>query len=563
MQPVEGDRLDSWKAIAAYLGRGERTVRRWEELEGLPVHRLTHEKRGSVYAYRSELDAWWAGRKEHDGLIEEAAASGPETPAESAPAVGSSRKRLWLWIGAVTAALAAAGISLWVLNRPRPARFSYHSIAVLPFDNLSHSPTEEWFSDGITETLITELSKVDSLTVISRTSAMQYRRARKTVRQIGSELRVGAVVEGSALRVGDHVRITAQLIDTATDTHLWGTDFDGDFRDVLVLQRKVAQSIAQQVGLTLSPQEAKHGSPSPDAMAAYLKGLYQFNRGNLPVAINLAREAIHYDPQLPAAHELLGMALHITGDFHSAPYSAVVSEARGELTRALELDPNRAIARSFLGWSYLTVEHDWLRAEKDLRSAFQSDPRAGDNYAFLLSAEGRYREAIQAINAALVRDPLNPLFLTDAGRIYHFARRYDDAVPFFRKAIEISPAEKYPRLYLPLTLLLGGRQDEAFEAWLQLTPQSHTPEEWRELYRRGGWNSVWQTVLVRVPKTPWVHWRQWAAIFLNRTQDALDEAEQVEHTADALQLEDAVYDPLRKEPRFQAMLKRIGYPQSK
>ncbi|HYL37021.1 MAG TPA: tetratricopeptide repeat protein [Bryobacteraceae bacterium] len=544
------------------MGRGERTVRRWEELEGLPVHRLAHEKRGSVYAYRSELDAWWASRKE------QITATTDKTPADLqtvVPIVSAQTASRWMWIGTIMALLLIIG-ALLVARFRREHTPSVRSIAVLPFDNLSHNPSEEWFSDGITETLITELSKVPSLNVISRTSAMQYKNARKSLRQIGSELGVDAVVEGSALRVRDRVRITAQLIAVATDSHLWGRDFDGDFQDVLLLQRKVTQAIAREVGLTLSARQPNRRSENPAAMAAYLKGLYQYNRGDLKSAIGLAREAIQADSELAPAYELLGMALHTTADFHHASYAAVAPEARAALRRALELQPDRGSTLSYLGWSYLVVEHDWVQAEENLRRGFETDPGTGNNYAFLLAAQGKYDDAIHVVDQALQRDPANAFVLTDTGRIYHFARRYDEAIRSFRKALELSPSDSYPRLYLPLSLLLAGRKDEAFEAWLQwrlpLPVRSGDEKEFRDLYHDGGWNAIWLATLDQMPKTPWLHWRQWAAIFLHRTQDALDEAEQMEHTAEAAQLEDPIFDSIRKEPRFQAMLKRVGYPQS-
>jgi tetratricopeptide (TPR) repeat protein len=391
---------------------------------------------------------------------------------------------------------------------------------------------------------------------------MQYKNARKPIRQIGSELGVDAVVEGSALLVGDRVRITAQLIETSTDGHLWGSDFDGDLKDVLLLQRNVAQAISRKVGFTLSAHQPIPLSTNPEAMAAYLKGLYQFNRGDLQPAVNLAREAIHLDPQFAPSHELLGMALQTLGDFHRVSYAAIAPEARSALRRALDLQPDRGMTLSVLGWSWFTVDHDWVQAEGNMRRGFELEPRTGNNYAFLLAAQGKYGDALHAVDQALLHDPASPFVLTDAGRVYHFARRYDDAVGFFRKALELSPGDRYPSQFLPLSLLLSGHNNEAFDAWLQwLPPRWGSEKEWRELYRAGGWNTVWLAAFDRAPEMPWSRWRQWTAIFLHRTEDALTEVERMEHTADAIQLEDPVYDSLRNEERFKAMLKRVGYPE--
>jgi TolB-like protein len=218
---------------------------------------------------------------------------------------------------------------------------------------------------GLTETLITELSKVRSLKVISRTSVMQYKGRSKPLKQIGSELGVDAVVEGSALRVGDRVRITAQLISASTDAHLWGRDFDRDIHDVLDLQKEVAGSIARQVGATILPGKAR--PVNPEAMAAYLKGLYQFNRGELGQAVDLAREAVRLDPEMARAHELLALALLEAADFAQTRYETIVPEVRSSVRRALELDPDRHSPLSALGWSYFAHEHDWVQAEKYMR----------------------------------------------------------------------------------------------------------------------------------------------------------------------------------------------------
>jgi len=241
------DRLDSWKEIAAYLARSERTVRRWEEKEGLPVHRLQHEQRGSVYAYRAELDAWRECRKQPIQPAEPIQPTDPIQPVEAPPQVGTRHRRIWIL--AVAAALALAAFAALRSRVPAAPGPLISSIAVLPFNNLSGNAHEEWFAEGMTETLITALAKVRSLKVISRTSVMRYKgNAKKSLKQVAADLGVHAVVEGSVLRVGDRVRITAQLIETSTDTHLWSNDYDREIKEVLALHRDVAQAIAYEVG---------------------------------------------------------------------------------------------------------------------------------------------------------------------------------------------------------------------------------------------------------------------------------------------------------------------------
>ena len=541
------DRLDSWKQIAAYLGRSERTVRRWEENEGLPVHRLRHEQRGSVYAYRAELDAWMSSRD--------------QSPDHAAPPPVSSaydRKAL---------RLAAAGVSVLVLfsiafflRRPSAPRPEVASIVVLPFENLSHNAEEEWFSDGLTETLTTELVKLGNVEVISRTSAMQYKASKKTVKQIASELGVDAVVEGSALRVGGRVRISAQLIVAATDTLLWGRDFDRDLKDVLTLQREVAQAVAQQVGIAIRPGEAR--PVNPEAMAAYLKGLYQFNRGALSQAIDYAREGIRIDPEMARPHELLGISLVVMADFGTTTYAAIMPEARSELQRALALEPDRGVALNWLGWTYFVVDHDWAQAESKMRQGFELDPSTGNNYAYLLAAQGRFDEAIRTAEAAMLHDPANSFLLADGAHIYYFARRFDDAIRLYRKSLELNPSAEYPQRFLFHTLLTLGRTDEAFQTWLRTPEGAGGRDELSETYRKSGWPGVWRRYLDGPPKMSLGRLDLWGMIFLGRRNDALNRLEDLEKTNDSwlITLEDPVYDPLRPEPRFKALLQRNGYP---
>ena len=556
-----GDRLDSWKQIAAYLGRSERTVRRWEENEGLPVHRLQHEKRGSVYAYPKELDGWWESKK---SSIE------PVSPKPSSPQKQTRRPKL-PWIGAV---IVIAALVIIVAGRGRfLAPHAVRSIAVMPFDNLSNNAGEEWFSDGMTETLISELSKIRVLKVISRTSVMQYKKTHKPLGQIASELGVDAVIEGSALRVGDRVRITAQLIDASSDRHLWGRDYDRETKDALSLHREVAHAIAQEVGATVAPAGEKR-PVSPDAMEAYLKGLYQYNRGEVKQAIDLAREAIRIDSQLAPAHELLGTALDRMAGMHMAPQGQIDHEARAALQRALEIEPDRGGATSVLGALFMAV-YECERAESLMRRGFELDPGTGLTYGYLLAARGRYEEAIQAGRRAVQVDPASPLNLTDMGHLYYHARRYPEAIVWFRKALELSPNFFYPHYFIPVTYLLAGQPDPAFEAWMAWLASNragNTPglaDYYRQEYRRGGWPAVWRAHLERFPGISdtsggAVRWRLRAYLFLGEKRQALDELDNLEKLEDGwlYQLEDPLYDLVRQEPRFQALLRRLRYPEA-
>jgi len=208
---------------------------------------------------------------------------------------------VWASLAIALVLIAIAAFALTGRSRSF-GRHSLSSIAVLPFENLSNDSAQESFSDGMTETLITELAGIRALKVISRGSVMQYKKTHKALKQIGTELGVDAVVEGSALRVGGRIRITAQLIEVSSDHHLWASDYDRDFQDVLSLHKEVAQAIAREVGATLTPGEQRRLVRSrpvnPEAMAAYLRGLYEYNQGEVTKSAAEARQAIKSDPHL-------------------------------------------------------------------------------------------------------------------------------------------------------------------------------------------------------------------------------------------------------------------------
>jgi TolB-like protein len=314
-QPAEqpaSERLDSWKEIAAYLKREVRTVRRWEKTEKLPVHRHLHKKRGTVYAYKPELDRWWNnGRARLEQQEQMLAAARP--------------RRRWIWamgLVALPAALALllalnlGGLRDRLLGRPLPGEIT--SIAVLPLDNLSGDPEQEYFTDGMTEALLTELGKIGALRVISRQSVMQYKDSEKPLPEIARELNVDAAIEGSAVREGDRVRITIQLIQASPEQHLWAESYERDFTSALALQGEMARAIARQVRATVTPEEetrlASARLVDAGAYEAYLKGRYIFwNEEHREESIRFFEEAIERDPAYAAAYSALAQSYAATG----------------------------------------------------------------------------------------------------------------------------------------------------------------------------------------------------------------------------------------------------------
>ena len=249
--------LDSWKEIAAYLERDVTTVQRWEKREGMPVHRHVHDKRGSVYALGSELDAWRQNRGAR--LSEEAElqrAKAPVEAEEDRERSATLRARRWFALAGV-AVLGVLAVA-FVLSRDRtgnPVQPKITSLAVLPLKNLSGDPTQEYLADGMTDALIARLSGIHNLRVISRTSVMRFKNPQLSAPEIAKTLHVDAIVEGSVMREGNRIRVTAQLIRGATDEHFWSETYDRELRDVLALQSDVAQSIAKKVQVTVTGEE--------------------------------------------------------------------------------------------------------------------------------------------------------------------------------------------------------------------------------------------------------------------------------------------------------------------
>ena len=270
------DRLDSWKEVAAYLKRDVTTVQRWERREGLPVHRHLHDKLGSVYAFRSELDVWSRSRRlrheqTNDRVVEKEAASSssgsPENGAASSADASTLSQapseiarprwaRRWVMAGGLTTfAIIAIVYGLYLSGVARAPGPEIRSLVVLPLENLSGDPAQEFFAAGMTEELIGSLAQIRALRVVSRTSAMSLKGSKKTLPAIARELNVDAVLEGSVQRAGERVKIRLQLFHAPTDTHFWAHDYERELTDVLKLQNEVARAVAEEIRVQITPEE--------------------------------------------------------------------------------------------------------------------------------------------------------------------------------------------------------------------------------------------------------------------------------------------------------------------
>jgi TolB-like protein/tetratricopeptide (TPR) repeat protein len=421
----ERDHLDSWKEIAAYLNREVRTLQRWEKLENLPVHRHQHDTLGSVYAYKSELDAWRRQRQAR--------------PLPGSP-LGSKDGRT----------------GRYAFPR-RESKSGKIRLVVLPFGNLSGDSGQEYFSDGLTEEMITQLGRLEpqSLGVIGRTTAMSYKGAGKRIDQIAAELDVDYLLEGCVRRSADRVRISAQLIRASDQTHLWSETYDRDVRDVLVLQDEVAQRIAREIHLALPTRRlirtAARRQINPEAYEAYLKGRslwYERTNVALTKSIGHFQHAIQKDPDYALAHaglaDAYGLLAIIPWD-GLCPADAM-PRAKEAALRALEIDDSLAEAHSSLAMVLHRYDWDWRSAERSYKRAIELNPynaRPHLWYGWLLMSEGRRDEALAELKEAEeVAKRIDPLGLVDihatVANSWYMARKYDQAIEECRRANELS-----------------------------------------------------------------------------------------------------------------------------
>ena len=334
--------------------------------------------------------------------------------------------------------------------RPSLRSGQIKSIAVLPLANLSGDPEQEYFADGMTEQLTTDLGQIGALRVISRTSAMRYKGSDKKLPEIARELDVDAVVEGSVERVGNQVRITAQLIEAPTDRHLWAKSYERDLRDVLSLQDEVAQVIANEVKIKLTPQEqarlANAHTIDPDAHEAYLKGrFFWFKRTekDLRKAIEYFDQAIAKDPQFAQAYDGLADSYHVLNQYGSLPAVEARSKAGVAVKKALEIDPSLAEAHATLGLLLHEFEWDWAGSEREFKRAIELNPNyepGHDWYAMFLAEIGRPREGLEEAKRAQGVDPLSPRANTVVCWLSYFSRQYDNAIEEAHKALELDSA---------------------------------------------------------------------------------------------------------------------------
>jgi TolB-like protein/thioredoxin-like negative regulator of GroEL len=337
------------------------------------------------------------------------------------------------------------------------------SIAVLPLKNLSDDREQDYFADGMTEALITDLGKVSALRVISRTSVMRYKDTKKPLPDIARELQVDALVEGTVARVGDRVRITANLVQASPERHLWAETYERNLSDVIALQNEVARNITQQIRVQLTPEEHVRLSVAhpvdPEAYKLYIKGRYFWvkrNRESFERAISYFQQAIDLDPMYAAPYSgladcyvLFGSSFDVGGQ---AP-DEVQPKAKAAALKALDLDNSLADAHNSIAYVKLTYEWDWPGAEAEFKRSLALNPGYAHGhhwYAHLLLSGGRPEEALEESNRALELDPVSPIINLHLGWHYLYTGQYDRAIEQLNKTLELDPDYALAHWYLGL-----------------------------------------------------------------------------------------------------------------
>jgi TolB-like protein/Flp pilus assembly protein TadD len=447
------------------------------------------------------------------------------------------------------------------------------SIAILPLKNLSGDPGQEYFADGMTEELINDLGQVSTLRVISLTSAMSYKGTKKQLPQIAHELSVDGVVEGGVLREGNQVRISAQLIDARTDRPIWAHTYVRDLTSVLVLQGEVAQAIADEISINVTPQEqarlARRRPIDPEAQELYLHGMLQLDADDCKSAIEYFDQAASKNPNYAQAHAALAACYGRMGESGRMPYNDAFSKQKTEATRAIELDDSLPEGHAELANTAMTLDWDWPTAATEFHRALALNPNSApihQKFAFYLVRTGQLREALAEVERGVDLDPVSGRSFHFEGFIYYFSRQYDQALSLIRRvrALDINPPD--------WSFLLGdvyaekGMYAESISEFLKSGDGPDSLGHLGNAYARAGQVAAARKTIARLEeyvRKDGVGRYEIALIYtgLGDKQEAfkwLEEAYKA-HDVGLVYLKiDPCLDPLRSDPRFDDLMRRVG-----
>jgi TolB-like protein/DNA-binding winged helix-turn-helix (wHTH) protein/Flp pilus assembly protein TadD len=490
------------------------------------------------------------------------------------------RSKTFLLIGACLIGVLSIGAYL-VLRHFWPAgafQGGRTMLAVLPFENLTADPNQDYFSDGLTEEMITQLGRLDprQLGVIARTSAMSYKHSTKAVDQIGRELGVNYILEGSARREGERLRVTAQLIQVRDQSHVWAAEYDREMQSVLQVQSEVANAIGKEVRLKLAPeQRAQAGNPrpvNPEAYEAYLKGRYfieKWTEEGTRVGREYFEQAIQKDPTYALAYA--GLADSYVWGRAGLPPEEALQRARTAATKALELDDTLGEPHAALAQIKFVNDWDWAGAEAQFKRAIELNPNDANAlhmYSHYLLSMGRMQESLEVSRRALEHDPVSPTMQLHLGFHYLTARQYELAIPQYLKVLQADPSLADAHNQLAVAYRQKGMLDQSVAEYLQVeTLLGMTPEQISELksaYARSGMREFWLTVLEIIESSDQIKISpyQIASYYaiLNKKDESFDWLEKAytAHDASLVAIKtDSDFDNLHSDGRFADLLRRM------
>jgi TolB-like protein len=503
-------------------------------------------------------------------------------------ASGLVRKAALVLGGAIVVAAVLGGLNVRGVRQrlfahtPRQGGPQIRSLAVLPIENLSGDLSQDFLADGVTEELITELGKSGALRVISRTSVMRYKSTKKPVPEIARELNVDAVLEGTVSRSGNHLRITANLVQSSPETHLWAETYDSENGDILSVQQRVARSVAREIRVALSPRDSATlgdgRSVNPEAQDLYFRGLYAFRSaggGATQTAVDYLQRAVKKDPNFARAYGVLAMAYAVWYPGNPRPRENM-PRAREAALKAVALD--NSLAAGHMALAYIDLNYDWTfaEAERESKRALELDPNlatARNFYARELVISGRTDEALLQVRRALELQPYAGLDYP--AWVFYLAHRYNDALEMAQKMVAINPNFSWGRWALAANYEQLGKEKEAAEEYLQFEVLSGSSPQrikrLREGLARSGAKGFWQASLedyLRTAKSGYAPPVLVAGVYmrLGDKARALRWLEKGYQERDDLMIDlnvDPVFDAFRSEPRFQDLVRRVGIPDGK
>lgn len=528
------------------------------------------------------------------GLVPVEAASqaveqaGLEVPSQAASIRrGPATTRLAILTTAILAlaGLLGAGLFHYTRGGATPSnRVQNKSLVVLPIENLSGDKDQEYFADGMTDDLIANLAKIRSLRVISRSTAMAYKGTRKPLSQIASELNVDAVFEGTVLRVGNRVRITAELVQVSTDRHLWAETYESQMGDILALQNRVSSAIVNEIRINLTPEDqerlARNPAVAPEGYENYLKGRYYWNKRsdeNLTRAIGYFEQATKQDPQYALAYAGLSDCYAIISAeiFGTMPAAEAAPKAKAAALRALEIDPTLSEAETSLATVKFNYDWDWSGAAAGFGKAIQDNPSyatAYQRYSLYLMAMGRTEDSVAQIDKARELDPLSISINFSLGWRFYMARQYDRAIQQLRNTLEMDPSYELPHLVLGLAYAEKKDFALAIPELRKAVELSHgTPlmtSALANVYARSGNKAEAEKLLAGLSsesKKQYVSPYYFAVVYagLGKTDVAINWLEKAfadRSNGLVFMKVEPELDPLRSSPRFAALQQKLNFP---